>query len=141
MDRVTEAADRLGTTARVLRRREALGLLGTRRAPGEHRRYGPDELAALRLGQQLEAAYGVTPAALAFAVRALTDPGVRSDVARLAGLVGRPPVAPEDVLRWEQDKASSLLRGPSPARAPGGQPKRTPRISSRSSAVMPPQTP
>ncbi len=100
------ATQRLGTTARALRYRESLGLLPVARERGHHRRYGPNDLEAARLSVELEAAYGVPPAALAFAVRALTDPRVRADVERLAALTGRSPVA---ALDFESAKARRLL--------------------------------
>ena len=42
--RLTEAAQRLGTSPRMLRYREALGLLPPTREPRGHRRFGEEEL-------------------------------------------------------------------------------------------------
>ncbi len=103
---ISEACATLGTTARALRYREALGLLPARRSRGTHRRYSPGDLVAARLATRLETAYDVSPAALAFAVRAVTDPRVRADVERLAGVTGRSPVA---ALDFEAAKGRLLL--------------------------------
>lgn len=109
---ISEACERLGVTARTLRYREALGLLPAdeagRRQAGTHRRYSDAALEAARLGSELEVRYGVTPAALAFAVRAMTDARVRADVQRLAELTGRSPVA---ALDFDAAKGRRLLRG------------------------------
>jgi len=103
---IGEACARLGTTARALRYREALGLLPVGRERGTHRRYSPAAVEAARLGVELEAAYAVSPAALAFALRVVTDQRVRADVQRLAELTGRSPVA---ALDFESAKARRLL--------------------------------
>jgi len=103
---IGEACAQVGTTARALRYREALGLLPVARQRGTHRRYSPNDLEAARLSAELEATYGVPPAALAFALRAVTDPRVRADVERLAALTGRSPVA---ALDFESAKGRLLL--------------------------------
>ena len=106
---IGEACEVLGTTARALRYRETLGLLPARRSRGTHRRYSPGDLEAARLAVRLESAYDVSPAALAFAVRAVTDPRVRADVERLAAVTGRSPVA---ALDFEAAKGRRLLGPP-----------------------------
>src|SRR5262245_36951417 len=141
--RITEAAQRLGTSPRMLRYRDLLGLLppvrepaaarrrgsipaasratglagagragagqaGNRRAgaeqagagpagtgpagtgpagtgpAGRHRQFGEDDLAAVSLALEIEQRYDISPAALAFGLRVLTEPGVRAEVAELA---------------------------------------------------------
>jgi MerR family transcriptional regulator, copper efflux regulator len=106
--RITEAAKRLGTTPRMLRYREALGLLPrSRTADSGQRRYDERDLAAVRLALELEHRYDVTPAALAFALRALAEPSVGADLRNLGYRTGRlstPPSAAEidreRALRW-----------------------------------------
>jgi MerR family transcriptional regulator, copper efflux regulator len=103
--RISEAARQLGTTPRMLRYRESLGLLPRRRAG--QRQYNERDLAAVRLALELERRYDVTPAALAFAVRALAEPSVAADVRNLGYRTGRITVPPspaeidrERALRW-----------------------------------------
>jgi MerR family transcriptional regulator, copper efflux regulator len=106
---ITAAARQLRTTPRMLRYREALGLLPADREPRTHRRYDEESLRAAAYAIMLEQSYDVTPSALAFALRALTDPVVNSDVRRLSELTG-PGRAPLAVLDFEQQKARRLLR-------------------------------
>src|SRR6266511_3276630 len=70
---VGAAAARLGTTARMLRYRESLGLLAPARTAGGYRRYG------------------VPPAAVAFALRAVHEPALRGEIATLGRLTRRQP--------------------------------------------------
>jgi MerR family copper efflux transcriptional regulator len=106
--RITEAAKQLGTTPRMLRYREALGLLPrSRTADSGQRRYDERDLAAVRLALELEHRYDVTPAALAFALKALAEPSVGADLRNLGYRTGRlstPPSAAEidreRALRW-----------------------------------------
>src|ERR1700722_7351784 len=88
--RITEAAQALGTSARMLRYRESLGLLPrTRRGrPGpadgaRHRQFTEGDLAAAALGLAIERRHDISPAALAFGIAVLADPRVRVDVAEL----------------------------------------------------------
>ncbi len=105
------AAALLRTTARMLRYREALGLLApSRPRRGRHRRYGTDQLRAAGLAIRLEQRYDVSPKALAFALRVLAEPQVQAEVrelGRLCGRLGAPPLA---ALDFEQQKALRLLR-------------------------------
>src|SRR5216684_9276299 len=98
--RITEAAQRLGTSPRMLRYRETLGLLpalggvganeagregpaagrGPRRGPG-HRQFRDQDVAAVALALDLERRLDISPAALAFGLRVLAEPGVRAQVA------------------------------------------------------------
>ena len=106
--RITEAAKSLGTTPRMLRYREALGLLPrSRAARNTQRQYDDRDLAAVQLAFELERRYDVTPAALAFALRALAEPSVAADLRNLGYRTGRlsaPPSAAEidreRALRW-----------------------------------------
>jgi DNA-binding transcriptional MerR regulator len=109
--RITEAASRLGTTPRMLRYREGLGLLPPgAEEPGRHRQYAGSDLAAAGWAATVEQRYGVAPQALAFALRALSDPAVAADVARLAELTGRARAAAATrALDFDQLKAQRLL--------------------------------
>ena len=109
--RISAAAAELGTTPRMLRYRESLGLLPGAGEPGQHRRYDADDLAAAALATSLEQRYDVSPTALAFALRALADPRVAADVAQLGVLTGR-VMAPTRALDFDQLKAQRLLPGP-----------------------------
>jgi MerR family transcriptional regulator, copper efflux regulator len=115
MMRITEAARRLGTSPRMLRYRESLGLLplttgGAGAAAGSHRRFGEPELRAVSLALEIEQRYGVGPAELAFAVRAVADPLVRAQVRELGERLGRITAPPTRALDFEQQKAQRLLR-------------------------------
>jgi MerR family transcriptional regulator, copper efflux regulator len=106
--RITEAARQLGTTPRMLRYREALGLLPrSRSAQTSQRQYDDRDLAAVQLALDLERRYDVTPAALAFALRALAEPSVAADIRNLGYRTGRLSTPPtqseidrERALRW-----------------------------------------
>jgi hypothetical protein len=146
--RITEAAQRLGTSPRMLRYRDRLGLLppvrepaaGGRRGaipaagrpPGRgdggpqgirrqraarHRQFGEDDLAAVSLALEIEQRYDISPAALAFGLRVLTEPGVRAEVAELARRIGRIRPLPARALEFEKERALRLLNL-APARVP-----------------------
>jgi MerR family transcriptional regulator, copper efflux regulator len=146
--RITEAARHLGTSPRMLRYRDQLGLLPAvrerpatrrsgRRRPqlprpgrasesppaagrgGPHRQFGDRDLEAVGLGLEIERRYDISPAALAFGVRVLADPGARADVAELGRRIGRIP-PPARALDFEQERALRLLS------LPGGR-ERPPR--------------
>ena len=146
--RITEAAERLGTSPRMLRYRDMLGLLppvreaapgrgragaprsqgrdGTAPAGGRgsggrprgHRRFADDDLAAVAHALRIEQRYDVSPAALAFGLKVLTEPGVRAEVAELGRRIGRIAPPPARALEFEQQRALRLLRLP-----PGGMPR------------------
>jgi MerR family transcriptional regulator, copper efflux regulator len=152
--RITEAAQRLGTSPRMLRYRDLAGLLppvrqpaaaGRRgaipaagRAPGQgdagpqgarrqragrHRQFGEDDLAAVSLALEIEQRYGISPAALAFGLRVLTEPGVRAEVAELARRIGRIRPLPARALEFEKERALRLLNlapGRTPPTRDGG---------------------
>src|SRR5689334_10611611 len=156
--RITEAAQRLDTSPRMLRYRDLLGLLppvrepaaagraagragaeragaeragaeragaeragaeraGTRQAGtgpagagrGRHRQFGEDDLVAVSLALEIEQRYDVSPAALAFGLRVLTEPGVRAEVAELARRIGRIRPLPARALEFEKERALRLL--------------------------------
>lgn len=151
--RITDAARRLGMTPRMLRYRESLGLLpplrhaarravmrrpgGTAAPPtaGLHRQFTEADLAAVALGVSLERRYDISPAALAFGIRVLADPRVRSDVADLGRRIGRVQAPPARALDFEQERAQRLLRLGEIARVPAtarpGAPGSRPAASRR----------
>ena len=115
--RITEAARRLGTSPRMLRYRDSLGLLPpVRGRPGgaghRHRQFGARELDAVTAELRLEQHYNISPAALAFGLRVLAEPPVRAAVADLGRRVGRLPSPAERALDFEQERALRLLSGP-----------------------------
>jgi MerR family transcriptional regulator, copper efflux regulator len=155
--RITEAAQRLGTSPRMLRYRDMLGLLPPVRAAAPartraeaapsrslaqappsrslaeapsgrslaagglsraHRRFADDDLAAVAHALRIEQRYDISPAALAFGLKVLTDPGVRAEVAELGRRIGRITPPPARALDFEQERALRLLRLP-----PGGTPR------------------
>jgi MerR family copper efflux transcriptional regulator len=155
--RITEAAQRLGTSPRMLRYRDMLGLLppvregaaargraGAAPAPGQagaprdqgqagtvpgrgrgpsdrpraHRRFADDDLAAVAHALRIEQRYDISPAALAFGLKVLTEPGVRAEVSELGRRIGKIAPPPARALDFEQQRAQRLLRLP-----PGGTPR------------------
>jgi len=134
--RIAEAARRLGTSPRMLRYRDLLGLLppvrepaaarqrASRRSPARgpgHRQFSEDDLAAVSLALGIEQRYDISPAALAFGLRVLTEPGVRAEVADLGRRIGRVRPLPARALEFEKERALRLL-----GLAPGRQPARRP---------------
>ena len=131
--RITEAAQRLGTSARMLRYRESLGLLpllrqrdGRRARPSAHRQFTDRDLDAVALALAIERRYDISPAALAFGLKIITDPAARSQVAELGRRTGRIGGPVTRALDFEQERALRLLglapatrAGQAPA-APGG---------------------
>ena len=143
--RITEAAQRLGTSARMLRYRDSLGLLPVVRehrparhlarrpagpprlgqptppqqrpgqppsaaaAPAQHRRFDEHDLDAVGLALAIERRYAITPAALAFGLRVLTEPTVRAEVADLGRRIGRIQAPTARALDFEQERALRLL--------------------------------
>ncbi len=139
--RITEAAQRLGISPRMLRYRETLGLLPTVRpratsrrppgrgesglhrhqgdpgplrrqgAPGLHRQFGAADLDAVALGLAIEQRYDISPAALAFGLRVLADPAARAEVAELGRRIGRIRPLPAMAMDFEKERAQRLLAG------------------------------
>jgi MerR family copper efflux transcriptional regulator len=117
--RITEAATRLGMSPRMLRYREDLGLLPplrerpTGRGPA-HRQFTDADLTAVTTALRIEHQYDITPAALAFGLRVLTDPAVRAAVADLGRRTGHVQSGPgaTRALDFEQERALRALRAP-----------------------------
>jgi MerR family copper efflux transcriptional regulator len=128
--RISEAARRLGTSARMLRYREDLGLLpqvrdrlgvvrgpGGRGSPGgtgslggaSHRQFSEADLEAVAAALSLERRYDISPASLAFGLRVLAEPPVRAAVADLGRRLGRVPATPGRALDFEKERALRLL--------------------------------
>jgi hypothetical protein len=166
--RITEAAQRLDTSPRMLRYRDLLGLLppvreppaagrrgriraadraGTERAgagpagaggigaggTGRHRQFGEDDLLAVSLALEIEQRYDISPAALVFGLRVLTEPGVRAEVAELARRIGRIRPLPARALEFEKERALRLLNL-APGRTPptrAGESRRSAHPSTR----------
>lgn len=125
--RITEAARRLGTSPRMLRYRDTLGLLpGLRPTAGlaattPHRHFGEEDLDAVALALAIEHRYDISPAALAFGLRVLAEPPVRAEVAELGRRIGRIPAPAARALDFEQERALRLL---SMSRRPPSTPAR-----------------
>jgi|ERR1700761_9343581 MerR family copper efflux transcriptional regulator len=120
--RISEAAQRLGMSPRMLRYREDLGLLprvrGIRPGPSRgprHRQFSEADLGAVNAALQLERRYQISPAALAFGLRVLAEPGVRASVADLSRRLGRLPEQPGRALDFEQERALRLLGRTAPS--------------------------
>ena len=122
--RISEAARRLGTSARMLRYREDLGLLPQVRDPlpwpsqvpaqgpahgPTHRQFSEADLEAVAAALGLERRYDVSPASLAFGLRVLAEPPVRAAVADLGRRLGRIPATPGRALDFEKERALRLL--------------------------------
>ena len=113
--RISEAARRLGTSARMLRYREDLGLLPRVRDPlaglrgPAHRQFSDADLEAVAAALELEHRYDISPASLAFGLRVLAEPPVRAAVADLGRRLGRIPPAPGRALDFEKERALRLL--------------------------------
>jgi len=122
--RISEAARRLGTSARMLRYREDLGLLPQVRDPlpwpsqvpahgpahgPAHRQFSEADLEAVAAALELERRYDISPASLAFGLRVLAEPPVRAAVADLGRRVGRIPATPGRALDFEKERALRLL--------------------------------
>jgi MerR family copper efflux transcriptional regulator len=137
--RISEAARRLGTSARMLRYREDLGLLphvrdplpwppgiaaasAGRGGPGAaapvrggpshgpaHRQFSEADLEAVAAALELERRYDISPASLAFGLRVLAEPPVRAAVADLGRRLGRIPATPGRALDFEKERALRLL--------------------------------
>src|SRR5260370_4268957 len=104
--RIPDAAQRLGPSPRMPRYRESLGLLPLLRQPAgrarqhsAHRQFTDRDLDAAGLALAIERRYDISPAALAFGLRVMTDPAARSQLAELArrtGPIPRPVTRPLD---------------------------------------------
>jgi MerR family transcriptional regulator, copper efflux regulator len=133
--RITEAARRLGTSPRMLRYRDSLGLLPGLRplaaSAAPHRQFGENDLDAAAFALALERRYDVTPAALAFGLRVLAEPAVRAEVAELGRRIGRIQAPAARALDFEQERALRLLSMSRRAAQPHPRRPLTPSLSSR----------
>ncbi len=116
--RITEAARRLGTSPRMLRYRESLGLLPPVQ-PGNrgHRQFTDRDMGAVAAALALERRFDISPAALAFGLRVLAEPAVRAAVADLGERTGR--FGRVRALDFEQERALRLLATRQPRARPG----------------------
>lgn len=113
---ISAAAERLGTTARMLRYREGLGLLPrTQELPTgrghRHRRFSEQDLRTIATGLELEREFDIPPAALDFALRVLAEPETLARVRAHGRRLGRLAAPPTHALDFEKEKAMRLLEG------------------------------
>lgn len=116
---ISAAAERVGSTARMLRYREGLGLLPrTQEQPTgrghRHRRFTEEDLRTIEGGLELEREFDIPPAALAFALRVLAEPDVLARVRAHGERLGRLAAAPTRALDFEKEKAMRLLHSRRP---------------------------
>ncbi|MEU3305580.1 MerR family transcriptional regulator [Nocardiopsis sp. NPDC055551] len=112
---ISAAAERVGSTARMLRYREGLGLLPRTQDPPigrghRHRRFTEEDLRTIRGGLELEREFDIPPAALSFALRVLAEPEVLARVRSHGERLGRLTPAPARAMDFEKEKAMRLLR-------------------------------
>ena len=141
--RITEASWRLGISPRMLRYREALGLLPVFRArstAGRHRHFAANEHDAVALGLAIEQRYDISPAALAFGLRVLTDPAARAEVAELGRRIGKIRPLPAMAMDFEKERAQRLLGAP-PAPSTRSGPRTRPAPSQASGTTPSPGSP
>jgi MerR family copper efflux transcriptional regulator len=108
---IHEAAATTGWSPRMLRYVEQSGLVEPDRSAAGYRLYGPEQLQRLRTLRELLARDGFGLAELGFALRLRREPQLREAVdAWLDAVPQRPAeVAPDEWLRWEQEKHQALL--------------------------------
>ena len=102
--KVTEAAERAGWSARMLRYLEQVGLVVPRRTGGGYRLYGLRELNQLRSLAELRERFDVELSDLVFAARLRREPELRRAVD--GWLAGADDLA---WVEWEQRKHERLL--------------------------------
>ncbi|MFE3458801.1 MerR family transcriptional regulator [Nocardiopsis aegyptia] len=112
---ISTAAEQVGTSARMLRYREGLGLLPrTQEQPTgrghRHRRFTEEDLRTIATGLELEREFDIPPAALAFALRVLAEPDVLARVREHGERLGRLAAAPTRALDFDKQKAIRLLQ-------------------------------
>ena len=110
---INEAARTTGWSPRMLRYIERTGLLELRRSAGGYRLYGPAQLQRLRTLRELLARFHFGLAELGFASRLRTEPRLAQAVEDWFQTEPERPefIAPNDWLRWEQEKHQALLAG------------------------------
>src|ERR1700738_3030453 len=108
---INEPAQTPGWSPRMLRYIERAGLLELRRSAGGYRLYGPAQLQRLRTLRELLARFGFGLAELGFARRLRTEPRLRAAGDEWVDTEPAPPefIAPDDWLRWEQEKHQALI--------------------------------
>ena len=129
--RVGDAARQVGTSARMLRYAEQLGLVAPARTAGGYRDYGERDLLAAATTLQLQARYRVTPAALAFGMRSgeprggapvdREGSGEPRDRPRLRDRQGQAPAPPGLLTSEERPVLDTMLKDPD--LAPAGRRK------------------
>jgi MerR family transcriptional regulator, copper efflux regulator len=134
--RITEVSNRLGISPRMLRYRESLGLLPAVRVrpvrgrrpqlgpagqadPVRHRQFSQADADAVALGLAIEQRYDISPAALAFGLRVLSDPAARAAVVDLGRRIGRIRPLTVMAMDFEKERALRLLANPPGSRAQG----------------------
>jgi MerR family copper efflux transcriptional regulator len=115
---IHEAAASTGWSARMLRYIERAGLLELPRSAAGYRLYGPPQLQRLRTLRTLLEEQRIALAEVGFAARLRREPALAAKIEHwLDSEATRPGhVAPDDWLRWEQDKHEALIRAASPTR-------------------------
>jgi MerR family copper efflux transcriptional regulator len=108
---INEASATTGWSPRMLRYIERHGLIELRRSASGYRLYGAAELQRLRTLRELLQRFKVSLADVGFALRLRRDPELRRAVDAWFETAPRRPddVAPDEWLRWEQDKHQKLL--------------------------------
>jgi MerR family transcriptional regulator, copper efflux regulator len=106
----------------MLRYRESLGLLPALRVrrAARHRQFSPADLEAVAFGLAIEQRYDISPAALAFGLRVLTDQAARAQVAELGRKTGKIRPLPAMAMDFEKERALRLLSNPPPGRPVSG---------------------
>src|SRR5262249_58521699 len=93
--------------------------------PPRPRGSGAADRAGAAPALRIEQRYDISPAALAFGLKVLTEPGIRAEVAELGRRLGRIAPPPARALDFEQERALRLLRLPA-GRGPGTVPGEAP---------------
>ena len=108
---INEASRTTGWSPRMLRYIERAGLLELSRSAGGYRLYGPAQLQRLRTLRELLARFGFGLAELGFARRLRNEPALARAVEEWFETEPERPdfIAPNDWLRWEQEKHQALL--------------------------------
>jgi len=108
---INEAAQTTGWSPRMLRYIERQGLLTLHRSPGGYRLYGPEQLQRLRTLRELLTRFRFGLAELGFARRLRSEAELRRAVDEWFETEPARPdfVAPDDWLRWEQEKHQALI--------------------------------
>ena len=108
---INEAARTTGWSPRMLRYIERAGLLELGRSAGGYRLYGPAQLQRLRTLRELLLRFDFGLAELGFARRLRSEAQLRRAVEDWFQTEPARPdfIAPDDWLRWEQEKHQALI--------------------------------